>query len=152
MVNKILDLESSEPAAVLIRVIVGYVFFVEGVQKYLFPDTLGIGRFIKIGIPFPHVMVNVSAGVEIICGILLIIGLLTRLSTIPLIINISVAIISTKVTMFVSKGFWPAVHESRLDFTMLVSLVFLLMVGSGCCSIDEILSENSDADSKTLGG
>jgi putative oxidoreductase len=142
MINKILELQSSVPAAVLIRVIVGYVFFVEGIQKYLYPDTLGIGRFIKIGIPYPHVMIHVSAGAEIICGALLIIGLYTRLSTIPLIINISVAIISTKVIMFAQKGFWPAVHESRLDFTMLLSLVFLLIVGAGCCSIDAKLSEN----------
>ena len=142
MIDKILNLQSSTPAAVLIRVIVGYVFFVEGIQKYLYPDTLGIGRFIKIGIPYPHVMIHVSAGAEIICGALLIIGLFTRLSTIPLIINISVAIISTKVIMFVQKGFWPAVHESRLDFTMLLSLIFLLIVGAGCCSIDAKLSEN----------
>ncbi len=62
MINKILDLQSAVPAAVLIRVIVGYVFFVEGVQKFLFPDTLGVGRFIKIGIPMPHLMVNISGG------------------------------------------------------------------------------------------
>ncbi len=140
MINKILDPQSSVPAAVLIRVIVGYVFLVEGIQKYLFPDTLGIGRFIKIGIPMPHVMIHVSAGAEIIGGTLLIVGLFTRLATIPLIINISVAIISTKVMMFVQKGFWPAVHESRLDFTMLVSLIFILIVGAGCLSLDEKLS------------
>ena len=144
MVNKILNLESSVPAAVLIRVIVGYVFFVEGVQKYLYPDTLGIGRFIKIGIPLPHLMVHVSAGAEIICGALLIAGLWTRLSTIPLIIDIAVAIISTKVMMFVSKGFWPAVHESRLDLTMLVSLIFLLIVGAGICSVDAKLAGNKN--------
>src|SRR3984957_5245141 len=142
MISKILDLESTVPSAVLIRVIVGYVFFVEGIQKYLYPDTLGIGRFIKIGIPYPHIMIHISAGAEIICGALLVIGLLTRLSTIPLIINISVAIISTKVMMFVQKGFWPAVHESRLDFTMLLSLIFLLIVGAGCCSVDAKLAGN----------
>jgi putative oxidoreductase len=142
MIDKILNLQSSTSAAVLIRVIVGYVFFVEGIQKYLYPDTLGIGRFIKIGIPYPHVMIHVSAGAEIICGALLIIGLFTRLSTIPLIINISVAIISTKVIMFIQKGFWPAVHESRLDFTMLLSLIFLMIVGAGICSMDAKLSEN----------
>jgi len=142
MIDKILNLQSSTSAAVLIRVIVGYVFFVEGIQKYLYPDTLGIGRFIKIGIPYPHVMIHVSAGAEIICGALLIIGLFTRLSTIPLIINISVAIISTKVIMFVQKGFWPAVHESRLDFTMLLSLIFLMIVGAGIYSMDAKLSEN----------
>jgi putative oxidoreductase len=142
MVNKILDPQSSVPAAALIRIIVGYVFFVEGIQKYLYPDTLGIGRFIKIGLPYPHVMLHLSAGAEIIFGTLLIIGFLTRMSTIPLIINISVAIISTKVMMFVQKGFWPAVHESRLDFTMLLSLIFLLIVGAGCCSMDEKLTES----------
>lgn len=142
MVNMILNLQSSVPAAVLIRVIVGCVFFVEGIQKYLFPDTLGIGRFVKIGIPFPHLMVHVSAGAEITFGALLIVGFLTRLSSIPLTINILVAIISTKIPMFIQKGFWPAVHESRLDFTMLLSLIFLFLVGSGCCSIDAKLAEN----------
>jgi len=144
MIDKILNLQSSTSAAVLIRIIVGYVFFVEGIQKYLYPDTLGIGRFIKIGIPYPHVMIHISAGAEIICGALLIIGLFTRLATIPLIINISVAIISTKFIMFFQKGFWPAVHESRLDFTMLVSLIFLLIVGAGCFSMDKKLSGVQD--------
>jgi len=144
MFKKILDLSSSVPAAVLVRVIVGYVFFVEGIQKYLYPDTLGIGRFIKIGIPFPHVTVHISAGAEIICGALLMIGLWTRLSTIPLIINISVAIVSTKVMMFVQKGFWPAVHESRLDFTMLFCLIFLLIAGAGCCSLDKKITKNNN--------
>jgi len=134
--------ESTAPmSTVLVRFITGYVFFVEGIQKYLYPDTLGIGRFIKIGIPFPHVMIHVSAGAEIIGGALLIIGLLTRLATIPLIINITVAIISTKVGMFASKGFWPAVHESRLDFTMLLCLIFLLLVGAGAISVDNQLAK-----------
>jgi len=144
MIDQILKLQSSTPAAVLIRVIVGYVFFVEGVQKFLFPDTLGVGRFIKIGIPWPHVMAPISGGAEIIFGALLIAGLFTRLSTIPLIINITVAIISTKVPMFLNKGFWPAVHESRLDFTMLLSLIFLLLVGAGCLSMDEKLSADKN--------
>ena len=145
MIDQILKLQSSAPAAtVFVRVIVGYVFFVEGVQKFLFPDTLGVGRFIKIGIVAPHIMAPISGGAEIIFGALLVAGLLTRLSTIPLIINISVAIISTKVIMFMHQGFWPAVHESRLDFTMLLCLIFLLMVGAGPCSMDAKLSENKD--------
>jgi len=142
MIDKILNLQSSTPAAVLIRVIVGYVFFVEGIQKYLYPDTLGIGRFIKIGLPMPHLMLHISAVSEIVFGALLIVGLFTRLATIPLIIDIIVAIVSTKFIMFVQKGFWPAIHESRLDFTMLLSLIFLLIVGAGVCSMDAKLSEN----------
>lgn len=136
--------ESNAPTStVLVRLITGYVFFVEGIQKYLYPDTLGIGRFIKIGIPWPHVMIHVSAGAEIICGFLLIVGLFTRLACIPLIINITVAIISTKVIMFVQKGFWPAVHESRLDFTMLLCLIFLLLVGAGAASLDQKLIQKT---------
>jgi len=132
--------ESTAPASVvLVRFITGCVFFVEGIQKYLYPDTLGIGRFIKIGIPWPHVMIHVSAGAEIIFGMCLMIGFLTRISSIPLIINITVAIISTKVPMLFNKGFWPTVHESRLDFTMLLCLIFLLMVGAGAVSIDQKL-------------
>ena len=141
MINFLFKDSTAPKATVLIRFIVGYVFFVEGVQKFLFPDTMGVGHFIKIGIPAAHFMAPLSGGAEIICGSLLMLGLLTRLSTIPLIINISVAIISTKVMMFIQKGFWPAVHESRLDFTMLLSLIFLLMVGSGCCSVDEKLAD-----------
>jgi putative oxidoreductase len=144
MINKILNSQSSVPAAVLIRFIVGYVFFVEGIQKYLYPDTLGIGRFIKIGLPMPHLMLHISAVSEIVFGALLIVGLFTRLSTIPLIIDIIVAIVSTKFIMFVQKGFWPAVHESRLDFTMLLSLIFLLIVGAGICSLDSKLAKNKD--------
>lgn len=140
MINFLLKASSVPTSVVIVRFIVGYVFFVEGIQKYLFPDTLGVGRFIKIGILFPHVMIHVSAGAEIICGALLMVGLLTRLATIPLIINIIVAIISTKVPMFINKGFWPAVHESRLDFTMLLCLIFLLMVGAGAASLDAKLA------------
>jgi len=139
MINFIFGESNAPVSAILVRFITGYVFFVEGIQKFLFPDTLGVGRFIKIGIPFPHFMVNLSGGAEIICGALLMVGLFTRLSTIPLIINITVAIISTKVPMFMNKGFWPAVHESRLDFTMLLCLIFLLMVGAGEISADQKL-------------
>jgi uncharacterized membrane protein YphA (DoxX/SURF4 family) len=142
MINFLFSESNAPTAAVLVRFITGYVFFVEGIQKFLFPDTLGVGRFIQIGIPYPHFMVNLSGGAEIICGFLLILGLFTRLSTIPLIINISVAIISTKVPMFLHKGFWPAVHESRLDFTMLACLIFLLLVGAGAASLDARLSRS----------
>ena len=43
-------------AILLIRILVGWVFLSEGIQKFLFPDSLGVGRFVKIGIPWPQVM------------------------------------------------------------------------------------------------
>ena len=78
-------------AILLIRILVGWVFLSEGIQKFLFPDSLGVGRFVKIGIPWPQVMAPFVGGVEIVCGSLLLIGLVTRLATVPLLIDIAVA-------------------------------------------------------------
>src|SRR5271169_1645804 len=124
-------------ATILIRLLVGAVFLSEGIQKFLFPSTLGVGRFLKIGIPAPQFFAPFVGVVEILCGTLLIIGLLTRLATIPLIIDISVAIVTTKVPMLSRAGFWATVHEARTDYCMLLGLVFLLLVGSGPFSIDQ---------------
>ncbi len=123
-------------ATILIRLLVGAVFLSEGIQKFLFPATLGVGRFIKIGIPAPQFFAPFVGIVEILCGTLLIIGWLTRLATIPLIIDISVAIITTKIPMLATAGFWSMAHEARTDYCMLLGLVFLLIVGSGPFSID----------------
>jgi hypothetical protein len=71
-------------AILLIRILVGWVFLSEGIQKFLFPDALGVGRFVKIGIPWPQVMAPFVGMVEIVCGSLLLIGLITRLAAIPL--------------------------------------------------------------------
>src|ERR1700690_4209672 len=123
----------------LIRVLVGWVFLSEGIQKFLFPDSLGIGRFIKIGIPWPHMMAPFVGIVEIVCGALLLIGLLTRLATIPLLIDIAVAIYSTKIVTFPRNGFCSPLHEARTDLRMLLGLIFLLQVGAGAWSLDERL-------------
>jgi putative oxidoreductase len=123
-------------ATILIRLLVGAVFLSEGIQKFLFPATLGVGRFIKIGIPAPQFFAPFVGIVEILCGTLLIVGLFTRLATIPLIIDISVAIITTKIPMLSTAGFWSMAHEARTDYGMLLGLVFLLLVGSGPFSID----------------
>jgi len=80
----------------LIRILVGWVFLSEGIQKFLFPDSLGVGRFVKIGIPSPQVMAPFVGVVEIVCGSLLLIGLVTRLATVPLLIDICIALYSTQ--------------------------------------------------------
>src|SRR5436305_15293689 len=87
---------TAPPATLLVRLSVGAVFWSEGIQKFLFADAQGAGRFAKIGIPAPDIMGPFDGCVEIVCGALLLIGLLTRLAAIPLIIDISVATISTK--------------------------------------------------------
>ena len=138
--------QSKAPAAViLIRVMVGWVFLSEGVQKFLFPESLGVGRFEKIGIPASNFSAPFVGVVEIVCGSLLIVGVLTRLASIPLLINISVAIAATKLPMLAKTGFWGAMHEARTDFCMLVGLIFLLIVGGGQWSADARLS-HGDGD------
>jgi putative oxidoreductase len=128
----------------LIRILVGWVFLSEGIQKFLFPDSLGGGRFVKIGIPWPQVMAPFVGVVEIVCGSLLLIGLLTWLATVPLLIDISVALYSTKIVTFAKNGFWPTLHEARTDVSMLLGLIFLLLVGGGAWSLDAWLAERRD--------
>lgn len=130
-------LSSTAPkSVVLIRLIVGWVFLSEGIQKFLFPAALGVGRFVKIGIPDAEIMAPFVGVVEIFCGALLIVGLLTRLATIPLLCVISVAIWTTKVPMLAKQGFWAMVHEARTDFCMVFGLLFLLIVGAGRLALD----------------
>ena len=140
---------SAGPAVVLVRVLVGWVFLSEGIQKFLYPDALGIGRFAKIGIPAPHVMGPFVGVVEIVCGTLILLGLLTRLATVPLLISMTVAVVSTKVPILLGHGFgpfslpklsqygfWSMLHEARTDFSMILGLIFLLIVGAGQWSLD----------------
>jgi uncharacterized membrane protein YphA (DoxX/SURF4 family) len=141
------------PAAViLVRLLVGWVFLTEGVQKFLYPDALGVGRFVKIGIPAAEVMAPFVGACEVVGGGLLILGLLTRLAALVLFINISVAILSTKIPILLGHGFWlfslPALgrygflsmcHEARTDFSMWLGALFLLIVGAGRASLDALL-------------
>jgi putative oxidoreductase len=128
---------SRAPAAtILVRVAVGSVFLSEGIQKFLYPGALGVGRFVKIGIPAPEILAPFVGAVEIICGTLVVLGLLTRLASVPLLATISVAICTTKIPMLLKSGFWAAAHEARTDFAMLLGLIFLLIVGAGPWSVD----------------
>ena len=124
-------------ATLLVRLLVGCVFLSEGIQKFLFPQALGVGRFIKIGIPAPQFFAPFVGAVEIIGGAMLIVGLLTRLASVALMINISVAILTTKLPMLAKAGFWATAHEARVDFCMLLGTIFLLIVGAGPLSLDD---------------
>ena len=120
----------------LLRILVGWVFLSEGIQKFLFPAALGPGRFAKIGIPAPTFTAPFVGAVEIVCGVLLIAGLFTTLAAIPLLIDIAVAIASTKIPMLLRQGFWAAMHEARTDFCMFLGLVAILCLGPGALSLD----------------
>lgn len=131
------------PAAVFVRLLVGLVFLFEGIKKFLFPVDWGVGRFAKIGIWHPAMTAPFVGTVEVVCGALVIIGLLTRLAAIPLLIDIAVAILTTKLPILLSKGFWPMEAEARTDFAMLMGLLFLLIAGAGPWSVDAKLSRLS---------
>jgi len=120
----------------LLRFLVGWVFLTEGIQKFLFPAALGAGRFAKIGIPAPLIMGPFVGLVEIVCGALLIVGLFTVFATVPLLIDIAVAIATTKIPMLLKQGFWAAMHEARTDLCMLLGLVAILLLGAGSLSLD----------------
>jgi uncharacterized membrane protein YphA (DoxX/SURF4 family) len=130
-------LATRAPGSVLfIRLMVGGVFLAEGVQKFLFPAALGVGRFAKIGLPAPQLLAPFVGAVEIVCGALVLLGLATRLAAVPLLADILVAIATTKLPMLARSGFWATVHEARTDFSMLMGLLFLLAVGAGRLSFD----------------
>jgi putative oxidoreductase len=139
-------------ATILVRIMTGSVFLSEAIQKFLYPEDLAAGRFAKTGIPSPEIMGPFVGGCEVVCGALLIVGLLTRLAAIVLLIDISVAIVSTKIPVLLGHGFWgfslmklprygfwSMMHEARTDFSMWLSLLFLLIVGAGQWSVDAAL-------------
>lgn len=143
---------SASPWVLFIRLSVGLVFLPEGIQKLLYPNILGAGRFMGIGIPFPDILGPFVGWVELMCGLLILLGLFTRLASIPLIIIMVVAFISTKIPIWVGTdwwifhvrnlnryGFWSFMHESRTDWAMLMGACYLLIVGAGRWSLDNLL-------------
>jgi putative oxidoreductase len=125
----------------LIRLLVGAVFVSEGIQKFLFPADLGVGRFTKIGIPSPEVLAPFVGVVEIVGGLLLLLGLLTRLAALALLVDMLVAITTTKIPILLKDGFWKMAHEARTDWSMLLGALFLLVVGAGAWSLDVLLTK-----------
>lgn len=142
-------LAPSPPRAVfLVRLAIAFVFITEGIQKFLYPEALGIGRFTKIGIPYPDIAAPAVGSIEIACGALILLGLFTRLAAFALVVDMIVAIVSTKVPILLGygfagfasptaqTGFWSMAHESRTDLAMLLGCLFLVAVGPGTMSID----------------
>lgn len=120
----------------LLRLMVGWVFLSEGIQKFLYPAALGAGRFAKIGIPVPHLTAPFVGVVEIVCGAMLILGIATIYAIIPLLVVIGVAIATTKFPMLAHGGFWNGMHESRADLCMLLGLIAIACLGSGGFSLE----------------
>ena len=153
---------TAPPATILIRLAVGGVFFASGLIKFLYANQ-GAGRFAKLGIPAPEFMANFVGVVEIAAGLLLAVGLATRLAAIPLFFDMLVAIGTSKLPLLFGAGpepvaaapkvgLWAFAYQARLDFTMLLCCLFLFVVGAGAWSLDawraarkrELIREDND--------
>jgi uncharacterized membrane protein YphA (DoxX/SURF4 family) len=134
---------SGSRAVILIRLMVGIVFLSEGIQKFLYPAELGVGRFAKIGIPSPDLMGPFVGAAEIVCGSLILLGLFVRLAASVMLIDISVALLSTKLPILLGSavgpfslpklpryGLWSSLHEARVDLCMWLGSLFLILVSA----------------------
>jgi len=142
---------SAPRSTVLIRSMAGAVFLWEGVLKFVYTNQ-GVGRFTKLGFPLPELTAHFVAGLEIVGGILLIAGLLTRVTAIPFVVEMVVAILSTKITLYLGTsplalppvppqiGIWAVLHEVRSEYAQLMSVLFLLAVGPGPWSVDALVA------------
>ncbi len=130
---------------IFIRLIVGLIFFSEGIQKYLVVSMLGPAYFKEIGFNHPMFWAYFTGGFEMLCGILILFGLLTRLASIPLLIIIITAFITTKLPLLAANGLLTFLHEYRTDFSLTLLLILLVIYGGGNWSVDlkMLLSRNS---------
>lgn len=144
-----IDSRTAPAATILIRVMVGGIFMSEGLQKFLYIDDLGAGRFAKIGLPAPDLLAPFVGSVEILCGMLVLLGLLTRLAVFPLLGVIVVAFITTKIPILLGHeflgfslkplpryGVLSMLHEARTDLCFMLGIIFLRTVGPGPLSLD----------------
>jgi uncharacterized membrane protein YphA (DoxX/SURF4 family) len=139
---------------VLLRIMAGGVFFWEGILKFVYTNQ-GVGRFTKLAIPFPEFTANFVGVVEIGGGLLLIFGLFTRFIAFTFIIEMIVAILSTKISLYLGTyplplppappqiGFWAVLHEIRSDYAQILTSAFLLIAGPGRLSLDAFFPRRS---------
>lgn len=132
-----LSQSANDNRSLIPRIITGLVFLSEGIQKFLYPEIVGVGRFTSIGFENPEFWAYFVAGFEVFCGALLLIGFVTRLAAIPLLTIMLTAIVKTKIPIWMNEGFWFMAHAARTDFAMAMLLIFLLIYGAGNWSADK---------------
>ena len=130
---------------ILIRLIVGLIFISEGILKYKLVQWLGPGRFTEIGFNHAYFWAYFTGAFEILCGMLVLFGFLTRLASIPLLTIMIAALITTKLPLLISKGFWTFAHEYTTDFALTILLILLIIYGGGKWSLDSKILESKNS-------
>ncbi|NSW93989.1 MAG: DoxX family protein [Bacteroidales bacterium] len=126
----------SDPKMIFIRLVVGVIFLSEGILKFKMLEWLGPGRFTEIGFSNGYFWAYFTGTFEIVCGILVITGFLTRLASIPLIVIMITALITVKLPLVTERGFWTFAHEYTTDFALTMLLILILRYGGGKWSVD----------------
>jgi len=121
---------------IFLRLIAGLIFISEGIQKYLYLEVVGPAFFNEIGFRHAFFWAYFTGAFEILCGTMILLGFLTRLASIPLLIIMITAFITTKLPLLTTKGFWTFAHEYRTDFSLTVLLILLIIYGGGKWSVD----------------
>jgi uncharacterized membrane protein YphA (DoxX/SURF4 family) len=136
-------------ASLLIRLMAGGVFLSEGILKFVYTNQ-GVGRFTKLGFPEPQLTASFVGTLEIVGGVLLLLGLATRAIAILFIVEMIVAILSTKISLYLGTsplplpasppkvGVWAVLHETRSDWAQLLTCAFLTFAGPGPWSLDAL--------------
>lgn len=142
---------TGQSTILIIRLMAGGVFFWEGILKFVYTNQ-GVGRFTKLGFPFPETTAHFVATGEIIGGLLLIFGLFTRFVSFYFIVQMIVAVLTTKISLYLGTsplpvppappkiGIWAVLHEIRSDYAQILCCLFLLIEGAGRRSLDFVLS------------
>lgn len=140
----------------LVRIFAGLVFIGEGILKFIYP-SLGVILFAQIGFPFPDVIAGSIGILEIVGGLFLILGLFNNLFALIFAIEMVIAFLLTKISIFLGTsplplssdlpqmGFWTFIHEARVDFTQFFAMTFLLILGPGKLSLDALFFKNKDS-------
>jgi len=121
----------------LARITIGAVFLESGWGKLHNIEKV-VAYFTELGIPSPQLMVPFVSTVEFVCGGAILLGLLTRLASIPLICTMMVAIITAKRESITE---WTDVF-SFSEYLYIVLLIWLIFTGAGMLSLDRLFSKN----------
>ncbi len=141
-------------STLVLRVMAGGVFLWEGTLKFVYANQ-GVGRFTKLGFPAPAMTAAFVGSLEIVGGLLLISGLMTRVIAVPFIFEMLVAILSTKIALYLGTsplplppsppkvGMWAVLHEVRSEYAQMMTALFLLINGPGRWSLDALLQKRT---------